>query len=140
MSARFVIDSSAWWRARRGQPGADRFEAELLLGRLLMTDVVRFEVLYSARNAQEFVEMREELSSFDTAQIDPATWARSLEVYEALAQRGGNHHRQVGHMDLLIAAAAEQAGATLLHYDSDFDNIAEITGQPTEWIAPRGSI
>ncbi len=28
----------------------------------------------------------------------------------------------------------------VLHYDADFDVIAEITGQPTRWIAPRGSL
>ena len=29
---------------------------------------------------------------------------------------------------------------TVLHYDQDFDLIAECTGQPTEWIVPRGEI
>ena len=36
--------------------------------------------------------------------------------------------------DLIIAAAAEQAGLTVLHYDDDFDLIAEVTGQPMEWV------
>jgi len=26
----------------------------------------------------------------------------------------------------------------VIHYDSDFERIAEITGQPHEWIVPRG--
>ena len=38
--------------------------------------------------------------------------------------------------DLLIAAASEAAGAVVWHYDADFDRIAAVTGQPTEWIAP----
>ena len=42
--------------------------------------------------------------------------------------------------DLIIAAAAELSGATVLHYDADFDRIAEITGQAMEWIAPNGSL
>jgi predicted nucleic acid-binding protein len=50
------------------------------------------------------------------------------------------HHRRVKHVDLLIAAAAESAGMALLHYDADFETIAAITGQPTRWIAPRGSL
>jgi len=33
---------------------------------------------------------------------------------------------------LLIAAAAELAGLTVLHLDKDFDLIASITGQPAE--------
>jgi len=28
----------------------------------------------------------------------------------------------------------------VLHYDADFDLIAEITGQPCEWVVPRGTI
>jgi hypothetical protein len=28
----------------------------------------------------------------------------------------------------------------VLHYDEDFDRIAAITGQPTSWIVPRGSL
>lgn len=42
--------------------------------------------------------------------------------------------------DLLVAAAAEAAGVTVLHYDEDFDRIAAVTGQATEWSAPRGSL
>lgn len=42
--------------------------------------------------------------------------------------------------DLIIAAAAEAAGATVWHYDADYERIAAVTGQPTEWIAPRGSL
>jgi predicted nucleic acid-binding protein len=42
--------------------------------------------------------------------------------------------------DLIIAATAEQHGATVLHYDADYERIAEITGQPTEWIVERGSL
>jgi len=37
-----------------------------------------------------------------------------------------------------VAAVAERNGLTLLHYDSDFDTIAEVTGQDTRWVVPRG--
>jgi hypothetical protein len=29
---------------------------------------------------------------------------------------------------------------TLLHYDDDYAQIAEITGQVTRWLAPKGSL
>ncbi len=44
------------------------------------------------------------------------------------------------HADLLIAACAEAAGLTLVHYDQDFDAIAAVTGQPMRWVAPQGSL
>jgi len=40
----------------------------------------------------------------------------------------------------LIAAAAEAAGLTVLHYDEDYDRIAAVTAQGASWLAPRGSL
>jgi len=61
-------------------------------------------------------------------------------VQRKLSKVGGLRHRSVKIPDLLIAATAEAAGATLWHYDEDYDRIAHVTGQPTEWVAPRGSL
>ena len=41
---------------------------------------------------------------------------------------------------LLVAAAAEIEQLTVLHYDSEYEHIATVTGQPCEWVVPRGSI
>ncbi len=57
-----------------------------------------------------------------------------------MLSRKAMHHRSVKLNDLLIAAAAELGGATVWHYDEDYDRIAELTGQPVEWIATRGSL
>lgn len=45
-----------------------------------------------------------------------------------LADRG--QHRAPAIPDLLVAAAAELAGLTVLALDKDFHLIAQITGQP----------
>jgi predicted nucleic acid-binding protein len=66
--------------------------------------------------------------------------AKSLAVQQRLARRRALHHRSVKIPDLLIAATAESAGAIVWHDDKDYDRIAEITGQPMEWTAPRGSL
>jgi hypothetical protein len=29
---------------------------------------------------------------------------------------------------------------SVLHYDADFELVAGITGQPAEWVVPRGSV
>jgi len=41
---------------------------------------------------------------------------------------------------LLVAAVAEVEQLSVLHYDADFELVASITGQPTEWVVPRDSI
>jgi predicted nucleic acid-binding protein len=54
--------------------------------------------------------------------------------------RHRSQHRSVPLPDLLIAACAESAGLALLHYDADFDRIAELTGQDVQWVMPQGSV
>jgi predicted nucleic acid-binding protein len=49
-------------------------------------------------------------------------------------------HRSVGAADLMLAAVAERAELTILHYDRDFERIAAVTGQPIEAAAPLGSL
>jgi hypothetical protein len=100
---------------------------------------VRLELLYSARNSSEFRAIAEELDALHTMPIGEGEWRRALDVYEALAAQGGAHQRQVKHMDLLIASAAESADVPVLHCDADFDRIAKITGQRTEWALPARS-
>jgi hypothetical protein len=72
--------------------------------------------------------------------IENEQWHRALWVYEQLSTQGGASQRSVKHPDLLIAAAAEAADVGVLHYDEDYDRIAAVTGQPTRWLAPKGTL
>ena len=65
-------------------------------------------------------------------------WRRALDTQAAL-WRGGRI-RAVGLPDLLIAAVAERERVTVLHYDSDYELIAQVTGQPAQWIVPPGTV
>ena len=63
---------------------------------------------------------------------------RAREVQALLVRRG--QHRGVSIPDLILAAIADIEQLIVLHYDHDFDLIAEVAGQRTEWVVPRGSI
>lgn len=100
--------------------------------------MVDLEVLFSARNAADHQSIRTRRAlAYRLIEISEKTFQRAIEVQGLLAETG--RHR-VPIPDLVIAAAAEAAGAVVLHYDGDFDLIADITGQPVEWVAPRGSL
>jgi predicted nucleic acid-binding protein len=137
-----LADTSAWvWSRRRAHPQLRQaFDAALIDGELATCDMVRLELLYSARNPDEFAAIHEELAALPDCPIASDEWQRALWVYEQLSARGGSHQRSVKHPDLLIAAAAEAAGMAVLHYDEDYDRIAQITGQPTRRLAPAGSL
>jgi predicted nucleic acid-binding protein len=137
-----LADTSAWvWSRRRGYPQLRHaFDTGLVDGDVATCDMVRLELLHSARNPTEFAQVREELAALPDCPLGTDQWARALWVYEQLSMQGGAAQRSVKHPDLLIAAAAEAADVAVLHYDEDYDRIAEITRQATRWLAPKGSL
>jgi predicted nucleic acid-binding protein len=137
-----LADTSAWFVSRRveGATARQALDELLLSSQVAICDMVRFELLYSARNAADMAATSINLDALYDCPVGKSQWERALDVYRRLAGQGRAHHRSVGYPDLLIAAAAEASGATVLHYDEDFDRIAAITGQPVRWIVPRGSV
>jgi predicted nucleic acid-binding protein len=133
------VDTSAWHRAAHPTV-ASRWRVALEADEVALCDQVRLEILYSARSSADYVSLAEELGHLRPIPSTGWMFERALEVQARLARVGGLHHRSVKIADLVIAAAAESADALVWHYDTDFDRIAEVTGQPVEWIVPRGSI
>jgi predicted nucleic acid-binding protein len=136
---KYLADTSVWNRSRLPQVKT-RWEELIVRDEIVVCDQVVLEVLFSAQSAKEYDLGALNFSGFDQAVMDTQTYGRAREIQQRLAHVGGLHHRSVTIADLLIAAAAEFKGVTVLHYDEDFDRIADITGQPTEWVAPRGSL
>lgn len=104
------------------------------LARCTLTDL---ELGFSASNASEWDTQQALLASFEPIEVTPAVANRAKTVQRLLADRGLKGRKVP---DLIIAAAAELAGLTLLHYDYDFELIASVTGQRQEWVVPRGTV
>ena len=127
----WIIDKSALVRLG-SSPDADEWASKIHRGLVRIATVTRLEVGYSARTAADLTVSiaRPPLSSMPIEYFTPAIEDRAVEIQVMLAHRG--QHRAASVPDLLIAAAAELAGLTVLHVNSDFELIAEITGQPEE--------
>ena len=102
--------------------------------------MVVMEVLTTARDGSDFRQLQEALRACPWFRVEVDDWDEAQRVYGALADQGPLHHRAVKIPDLLIAAVAARHGLTLVHYDSDYDRIAGITGQSVRWAAPRGTL
>ncbi|MCB0969951.1 MAG: PIN domain nuclease [Acidimicrobiales bacterium] len=127
----YLADKSALERRHRSEAAAG-FLAALAGSRALVTcAVVALEVLYSARNVQEYGGLESRLRSQPWLPVDERAAGRALEVQGLLVERG-QHRLPIA--DLLIAAVAEVNDATVLHHDWDFERIAAVTGQPTRWV------
>jgi predicted nucleic acid-binding protein len=134
----FLADKSALTRRDTRPEVRDVLEPLLVAGEVATCGIVDLELLYSAASRATYRALAEALRGMPRVAIEETSIKRALEVQAMLAER--SQHRAVSLPDLLVAACAEKAGLTVLHYDADFDRIGELTGQPTQWIVPRGSV
>ena len=133
-----LADSTVWSKVRARPTLARWFNGEVRAGHILTCNVVVLELLRSARNTDAFHAQSRLLELLDHCPVGMAEHTRACDVQRLLAERG--RHRGVPPADLLIAAAAESAQVPLLHYDHDYDLIAEASQQPVRWLAPTGSL
>ena len=97
------------------------------------------EAGYSAQSAAMYRSMMAKFGKPPRIAIDNEVERMALQAQRELAEIG--HHR-LAPMDVVIAACAHRAEAGVLHYDSDYDILAEHTSLAfeSEWLAPSGSL
>ena len=132
-----MVDKSAL--ARMPLPSVrDRLAPIIESGEAATCAIVDLEVLFSARNHKEHEAIRQRRAlTYFQAPLTQQIFERAIEVQGQLAKQG-KHRLPIP--DLIVAAAAEAHGLTVLHYDSDFDQIAKLTAQAMEWVVPRGTL
>jgi predicted nucleic acid-binding protein len=136
--ATWLIDKSVLVRLSKPEVRAVMLP-RLQAGRVAITVATELEVGFSARSVKDYETMRRTmLDHLIDVFMTPQSERRARQVQLELLRRG--QHRAVSIPDLLVAAVAEIERLTVLHYDADFDLVASITGQPTEWVLPRGSV
>ncbi len=123
----WLIDTSAY--VRLGESSAvDIWVERIDRGLVRISSVTRLELGYAARSADALRSQVHGtvMSAMPVHYLTPAIEDRAVEVQLLLAERG--QHRAPSVADLLVAAAAELAGFTVLHVDKDFELTAATTG------------
>jgi predicted nucleic acid-binding protein len=97
------------------------------------------EAGYSARSAADRKELMARLARLPRIPIDGEVERLALQAQRELAEVG--HHR-LAPADVVIAACAHRAATGVLHYDGDYDLLAEHTSLEfeSEWLAAAGSL
>ena len=142
MTQTLLLDHSAW--ARLADPAlsddrvseiADALEA----GRVATCLPFLLEAGYSASSAREHDELFAELLALPHFRIDEEVEQRAVDAQRQLARAG--HHR-LPPVNLLVASIADRHGLGVLHYDRDYDVLAEKTDLDlgSVWLAPAGSL
>lgn len=136
MALTHLLDTSVLTRLR--EPTVRKaIEPRVQLGQLARAGISDLEIGFSVRNAAEWDRLADAVEAFAPLDTTAEHVRRAKQVQRLLAAK---HQRGRKLPDLLVAAAAEADGLTVLHYDSDFDLIAAATGQPCEWVVPAGSV
>jgi predicted nucleic acid-binding protein len=136
--ATYLAEKSALTRSDTRPEVREVIEPLLLAGRIATCGIVDLELLFSAPSPATYRELAEVLRAMPRVPVTDAAVHRALEVQMLLANQ--SQHRSVPLPDLLVAACAEAAGLTVLHYDADYERIAKVTGQTVQWVVPRGSV
>ncbi len=134
------MDNSAWARlAAAPRWRAAEIAALLEAGEIATCLPFLLEAGYSARDAREHEELLADLAALPRFPVDHDVEQRALDAQRQLARFG--HHR-LPPVDLLVAAVADRHGLGVLHYDGDYDVLAEKTDLTFDsvWLAPRGSL
>ncbi len=136
MALTHLVDSSVL--TRLGHPAVrEEIDPRVERGELARAGISDLEIGYSARSEAEWDQLADALEAFTLIETSSDHLRRAKQVQRML---GSRHQRGRKIPDLLVAAAAEARGLTVLHYDADFDRIADVTGQPCHWIVLAGSI
>jgi predicted nucleic acid-binding protein len=134
----YLADTSTFVLARQHPHIGRRFETLFAEGRLAGCQMTALEYLNNAPDPKSYEILWRTLHGQRWVDVTTDAMNRALVVHRKLAKT--SQHRNFRLPDLIIAAIAELNGAIVLHYDADYDRIAAVTGQPTEWIVPRGSL
>jgi predicted nucleic acid-binding protein len=122
--ATFLADKSALARRQTRTEVREALDPLLLAGEVATCGIVDLEMLYSATSPATYKALADALRGMPRVPLD----------------ENAVEHRAVPLPDLLVAACAENSGLIVVHYDADFERIAELTGQTVQWIVPRGSV
>lgn len=129
-----VFDTSAW--NRRTNPAVlPRWTATRDAGLLAVCPVVALELLAAAPDEEAFGDLDRALKALAQAPVTRNAGDAALGASREL--RG---ERRLPAADYLIAAAAAERGAGVLHYDHHFDLLCRVLGIESMWIAEPGSI
>jgi predicted nucleic acid-binding protein len=139
--ATLLADTCAWASVRKRaapQDAKDAFYRAISNGQLRSSPVVRLEMTWGARTKKE-AEEKEARLTVPELELTPEIIDLAL---TGLTRMLAEPHdiKQTPIPDALLAATAEAAGIGVLHYDSDFDTLAQFFNIKSVWVAPRGSI
>jgi predicted nucleic acid-binding protein len=120
-----LVDTSAWIEYLRKTGSRTNIEVRGTLDNdAQICDVIRMEILAGARDQQHVTQLEKLLARATTIKTEPVDYDNAAAIYRACRKLGVTVRAQI---DCLIAAIAIRTNTKIIHHDSDFDAIAQVT-------------
>jgi predicted nucleic acid-binding protein len=133
-----IADTSA--RIRTNDPSVrERWIAAVEADQIATCSIVTMELLFAARDTEGVAEIERIEATFRQIPVSASVQRSAIGAVRKLSEKGAGYHR-VPPPDALIAAAVQDTGIGVLHYDRHFDRLAEVLHFESVWIAPPGSL
>lgn len=139
LGAVFIADTSVWLRSDKPTVGTI-LSAAIERDEIATCAMVEVERLYGARNRADFRAMEQRFAALREVPVTRSVMSAAKGAMRDLAAAGPSGYHRVKPPDAIIAAAAAEQGFGVLHYDRDYDRLAEVLGFESRWVVRAGSV
>ena len=133
-----LADTSAWMQARRDSRARDMLLGAVERGDLRWCWPVRYELMVDARGSEGIAAVERTLESLHEIPVDRSVQRAVLATMRELAAGGSHGAHRFPLTDLTVAAAAQDAGVGILHFDRHLERLGNHLGVESHWISDPG--
>jgi predicted nucleic acid-binding protein len=130
-----LADTSAWMQARRDPKAQKMLLAAIEQGEVCWCWPVRYELTIDARGPEGIGAVDRTLEGLREVPVDRAVQRAALATMRELAAAGSHGAHRLPLADLAVAAAAQQAGVDVLHFDRHLERLGDHLGVKSHWIS-----
>lgn len=130
-----LADTSAWMQARRDSEARDLLLGAIERGEIRWCWPVRYELTVDARGSEGIAAVEQTLESLREVPVDRGVQRAVLATMRELAADGSHGAHRFPLTDLTVAAAAQDAGIGILHFDQHLERIGDHLGVTSHWIS-----
>jgi predicted nucleic acid-binding protein len=130
-----LADTSAWMKARRDPRARDLLLAAIERGDVCWCWPVRYELMVDARGSEGIAAVEQTLEGLREIVVDRGVQRAVLAAMRELAAAGPHGAHRFPLTDLAVAAAAQDAGIDILHFDQHLERLGDHLGVGSPWIS-----
>lgn len=131
-------DTSAWMQARRDARARDLLLSAIERGDVCWCWPVRYELTIDARGSEGIAAVERTLEDLREIPVDRGVQRTVLATMRELAAAGSHGAHRFPLADLTVAAAAQDAGIDILHFDQHLARLGNHMGVAVHWISDPG--